>query len=76
LIKKVKQSRVKMTALSTNGAGSIVGQVVEECKLIHSYLLFLSTKLKSKCIKDLHIKPDTLKLIEDNLGKNNLRKIS
>jgi len=33
---------------------------------------FLSpyTKLKSKCIKDLHIKPGTLKLIEENVGKS------
>ena len=33
---------------------------------------FLSpcTKLKSKCIKDLHIKPDTLKLIEEKVGEN------
>ena len=32
---------------------------------------FLSpgTKLNSQCIKDLHIKPDTLKLIEKKLGK-------
>jgi hypothetical protein len=32
---------------------------------------FLSpcTKLKSQWIKDLHIKPDTLKLIEENVGK-------
>jgi hypothetical protein len=31
---------------------------------------FLSscTKLKSKLIKDLHIKPDTLKLIEEKVG--------
>ena len=26
-------------------------------------------KLKSKCFKDLHIKPDTLKLIEEKVGK-------
>jgi hypothetical protein len=34
--------------------------------------LFLSpcTKLKSKWIKDLHIKPDTLKLIEEKVGKS------
>ena len=33
---------------------------------------FLSpcTKLISKWIKDLHIKPDTLKLIEKKLGKS------
>jgi hypothetical protein len=28
----------KMTAFSTNGAGLTGSQVVEECKLIHSYL--------------------------------------
>jgi hypothetical protein len=28
------------------------------------------TKLKSKWIKDLHIKPDTLKLIEKKVGKD------
>jgi hypothetical protein len=27
-------------------------------------------KLKSKWIKDLHIKPDTLKLIEKKMGKS------
>ena len=34
--------------------------------------LFLSsyTKLKSKWIKDLHIKPDTLKLIEEKVWKS------
>jgi len=34
--------------------------------------LFLSpcTKVKSKWIKDLHIKPHTLKLIEEKLGKH------
>jgi hypothetical protein len=33
---------------------------------------FLSpcTKLKSKWIKDLHIKPDTLKLTEEKVGKS------
>jgi hypothetical protein len=33
---------------------------------------FLSpcTKLKSKWIEDLHIKPDTLKLIEEKVGKS------
>jgi hypothetical protein len=33
---------------------------------------FLSpyTKLKSKLIKELHIKPETLKLIEEKVGKS------
>jgi hypothetical protein len=33
-------------------------------------LLSLCTKLKSKWIKGLHIKPDTLNLIEEKLGKS------
>jgi hypothetical protein len=32
--------------------------------------LSASTKLKSKWIKDLHIKPDILKLAEDKMGKS------
>jgi len=39
LIKELKLSGGKKTAFSTNGAGSTGGQQVEECKLIHSYLL-------------------------------------
>ena len=33
------------------------------------------TKLKSKWIKDLHIKPETLKLIEEKVGKNYIDKV-
>jgi hypothetical protein len=36
--------------------------------LIHFYFL-PCTKLKSKWIKDFHIKPDTLKLIQEKVGK-------
>ena len=52
--KTIHWGKKKKTAFSTNGAGST----------------FLSpyTKLKSKWIKNLHIKPDTLKLIEKKLG--------
>ena len=32
--------------------------------------LSLCTKLNSKWIKDLHIKPDTLDLIEESVGKS------
>jgi hypothetical protein len=32
-------------------------------------LLSPCTKLKSKWIKDLHIKPDTLNLLEEKVGK-------
>ena len=39
--------------------------LVEECELIHP-----CTKLKSKWIKGLHIRPETLKLIEEKVGKS------
>jgi hypothetical protein len=64
LTKELKPSSGKKTAFSTNGAGSPGGYHVEECKLIHC------TKLKSKWIKALHIKPETLKLIEVKMGKS------
>jgi hypothetical protein len=59
----------KKTAFFTIDAGSTGYWHVEECKLIHSYLLIHSL-YKSKWIKDLRIKPDTLKLIEKKVGKN------
>jgi hypothetical protein len=36
---------------------------------IHSYP-YSCTKIKSKWIKDLHIKPETLNLTEENVGKS------
>jgi len=35
----------------------------------------LISELKSKWIKELHIKPDTLKLIEKKVGKRHGRKV-
>jgi hypothetical protein len=32
--------------------------------------LYPCTKVKSKWIKELHIKPETVKLIEENVGKS------
>jgi hypothetical protein len=64
LTKELKPSSEKKTAFLTNGAGSTVEKKQTDP--------FLSpyTKLKSKWIKDLHIKPDTLKLIEEKVGKS------
>jgi hypothetical protein len=38
--------------------------------MITDPFLSLSRKLKSKGIKDIHIKPDTLKLIEKRVGNS------
>ena len=39
-------------------------------KMQNDPFLFPCTKLKPKWIKNLHIKPDTLKLIEKKMGKS------
>jgi hypothetical protein len=58
----------KKNASSINDAG-LTGCVYVEKMKIDPYLS-PSTKLKSKWIKDLNVKPDTLKLIEEKVGKN------
>jgi hypothetical protein len=67
LTRELKPSSGKKTAFSTNGPGTTGSYHVEECELIHSYLLVQSL---SKWIKELHIKPETLKLIEEKVGEN------
>jgi hypothetical protein len=45
MTRELKQSSGKTTAFSTNGVGTTGGYHVEECELIHSYLLVQSTSL-------------------------------
>jgi hypothetical protein len=59
----------KKIAFLRNDAASTGSQLVEECKLIHSYVP-ICTKLKSKWIKVLHIKTNTLNLIEGKVGES------
>jgi hypothetical protein len=65
LTRELKLSSGKKTTFLPNGAGTTGGYHVEIDP-------FLSpcTKLKSKWIKELHIKPETLKLIEGKVGKS------
>ena len=67
MTKEIKPSRGKKIAFSTNGVGSSGGS---KCRMQIDTFLSPCTKLKSKWIKDLHIKPDTLTLIEEKVGKS------
>jgi hypothetical protein len=51
------------SAFPTNGAGLTRGQNIEVFKSP-------CTKLKSRWGKDLHMNPDTVKVIEDKVGKS------
>jgi hypothetical protein len=46
LTRELKPSSGKKTAFSTTGAGTTGGYHVEECELIHSYLLVQSSSLR------------------------------
>jgi hypothetical protein len=48
----------------------VLGQLTACRRMRIDPFLFPCTKLKSKGIKELHIKPETLKLIEEKVGKN------
>ena len=67
--KEPKPYNGKKKAFPTNGNGLTGYLHVEECKQTHSYLP-PCTQLKSKWIKDLNIKPDTLNLIEEKVGNS------
>jgi hypothetical protein len=62
--REIKQSSRIKTSFLTNVAASTGFYHVKEWELIHSYLLLQSSSLSGS-----KIKPETLKLIEEKVGK-------
>ena len=65
--KEARQHNGVKTDSLINGAGKIWQLHVKKMKLEHSVTPY--TKINLKCINDLNVRPDTIKLLEEHMAE-------